>query len=135
MERNSNVSIRMPEATSIARATAFNRYNVDMFFNHYNSIINRPNFHLEPRLTWNLDETGVNTVQGTSKILSEKGLKQVGQITSTESGVLITMCCCVSAVGATLPPAYIFTRVNFRDHMLNYAPNGIALALPHLPGG
>ena len=131
MKRNSNLSLRMPEATSIARATAFNRYNVDMFFNHYNSIINRPNFQLEPRLIWNLDETGVNTVQGTSKILSEKGLKQVGQITSAERGVLITMCCCVSAVGATLPPAYIFPRVNFGDHMLNGAPNGsLGLATP-----
>ena len=131
MKRNSNLSLRMPEATSIARATAFNRYNMDMFFNHYNSIINRPNFQLEPRLIWNLDETGVNTVQGTSKILSEKGIKQVGQITSAERGVLITMCCCVSAVGATLPPAYIFPRVNFRDHMLNGAPNGsLGLATP-----
>ena len=49
MKRNPSLSIRMPEATSIARATAFNRYNVDMFFNKYESIITRPNFKFEPK--------------------------------------------------------------------------------------
>ena len=39
MKSNPNLSIRMPEATSIARATAFNRYNVDMFFDQYKRII------------------------------------------------------------------------------------------------
>ena len=124
MKRNPNLSIRMPEATSIARATAFNRYNVDMFFEQYERILTRPNFKLEPHRVWNLDETGVKTVQGTSKILSEKGLKQVGQITSAERGVLVTMCCCVNAIGAALPPAYVFPRVHFRDNMLTGAPNG-----------
>ena len=114
----------MPEATSIARATAFNRYNVNMFFDNYESILTRPNVMLEHRRIWNLDETGVKTVQGTSKVLSEKGIKQAGQLTSVERGVLVTMCCCVNALGAALQPAYIFPRVNFRDHMLTGAPNG-----------
>ncbi|GFO27443.1 tigger transposable element-derived protein 6 [Plakobranchus ocellatus] len=34
------------------------------------------------------------------------------------------MCACVSATGHALPPAYIFPRVNFKDHMLHGAPNG-----------
>ncbi|GFO31392.1 tigger transposable element-derived protein [Plakobranchus ocellatus] len=34
------------------------------------------------------------------------------------------MCACVSATGHALPPAYIFRRVNFKDHMLHGAPNG-----------
>ena len=121
----------MPEGTSIPRATAFNRYNVDMFFDQYEGIITRPNFKLEPHRIWNLDETGVKTVQGTSKILSEKGQNQVEEMTSAERGGLVTMCCCVNAIGAALPPAYIFPRVNFRDHMLTCAPNvSMGLATP-----
>ena len=71
MKRNPNLRPRMSEATRIARDTAFHRYNVDTFFWHYDSIINRPNFKLEPRRICNWDETGVKTVQGPSKIMSE----------------------------------------------------------------
>ena len=102
-----------------------------MFFDQYESIITRPNFKLEWDLIWNLGEIGVKTVQGTLNILSEKGLKQVGQITSAEGGVIVTMCCCINAIGAAIPPAYIFPRVNFRGHMLTGAPNGsLGLATP-----
>ena len=59
--------------------------------------------------------------------MSEKGLKQVGQLSSTERGVLVTMCCCVNAIGTALAPAYIFPRVN----VLTGAPNGsLGLATP-----
>ena len=41
------------------------------------------------------------------------------------------MCSCVNAIDAALPPAYIFPRVNFRDHMLTGAPNGsLGFAIP-----
>ena len=57
-------------------------------------------------------------------MFSQKGLKQVGLITCSETNVLVTTCCCVNAIDAALPPVYIFPRVNFRDHMLTGAPNG-----------
>ena len=34
------------------------------------------------------------------------------------------MCCCVSAAGMALPPAFIFPRVRFASHMLRGAPAG-----------
>ena len=124
MQRNPRLSLRTPEATSIARAAGFNRKSVEAFFENYSDIIARPNFRFEAHRIWNLDETGIKTVAGTTKILAQKGSKQVGLISSAERGELITMCCCVNAAGMSLPPAYIFPRVKYRDFMLSNAPNG-----------
>ncbi|KAK6185956.1 hypothetical protein SNE40_008083 [Patella caerulea] len=39
-------------------------------------------------------------------------------------GVLVTMCCCISAIGHNLPPAYVFPRVHFKHHMIAGSPPG-----------
>ena len=78
---------------------------------------------------YNLDETGVITVQTPRKVIGEKGAKQVYQITSGEKGSLVTVCCIIGANGNSLPPAIIFPRVNFKPHMINDAPaNTLGLA-------
>ena len=48
-----------------------------------------------PDQIWNLDETGVTTVQRSPNILAEKGTKQVGSLVSLERGTLanIMLCC------------------------------------------
>ena len=75
MKRNPDISLSMPEATSIARATGFNRQSVKLFFNHYNDIVFRPTFKLEPHRIWNLDESGVKTVADTTRVISQKKFK------------------------------------------------------------
>lgn len=124
MRRNPQLSLRSPESTSIARATAFNPHSVQSFFKNYLNVMARENFQLDPSRIWNLDETGVKTVVSAPKVLSQRGLKQVGQISSAERGQLVTMCCCVNAIGNALPPVYVFPRVHFKDHMLNDGPAG-----------
>ena len=61
----------------------------------------------------------------------KKGVKQIGRISSAERGVSVTMCCCINAIGNTLPPVYIFPRVHFKNYMLKDAPAGsLGLAYP-----
>ena len=46
-----------------------------------------------PDRIYNVDETGITTVQRPSKVVTLKGVKQVGAVVSQERGGLVTLCC------------------------------------------
>lgn len=114
------LAVRAPEP--LARATAFNRHNVDQFYNNLAAVMDRCEFSASD--IWNLNETGCATVQNPGKVVTEKGKKQVGSLTSAERGELMTLEYCVNAVGNVIPPLFVFPRVKFREHFLNGVPAG-----------
>lgn len=115
LHRNTNLSLRVPQSTSMGRSVAFNHTTVQEFFSNLREVYSRR--HCEPQDIYNLDETGVLTVQRHGKIIAPRGEKQVSKVTSAERGTLVTMCATINALGTSLPPFFIFLRKRLSERM------------------
>ncbi|XP_065649038.1 uncharacterized protein LOC136078106 [Hydra vulgaris] len=123
MQRHPQLSLRGPESTSIARAQGFNKERVQSFFNLLSKL------YMEEKLTpdrlYNMDETSLSTVQdGQIKIISARGKKRVGIMTSSERGNSVTAVVCVSAAGFYVPPMLIYKRKRMKPEITIGAPPG-----------
>lgn len=83
--RHPELSIKKPEACSIARATAFNPANVKSFFENLLNVCSRfPEFGDGTRI-FILGETATATVQRPGKVIAKKG-SNVSKVTSGSEG-------------------------------------------------
>ena len=87
MKHHPCLSLRLPEPTSMARATGFCREKVKLFFNKLTELVDNHNIIAD--LLYNVDETGITTVQKPMKFLALKGKHQVGGITNDERGASV----------------------------------------------
>ncbi|XP_072378534.1 uncharacterized protein [Diabrotica undecimpunctata] len=123
LKRNPRLSLRTPENTSLARAQAFNKPNICAYFTALAHILDE--FQFPPENIYNMDESGLTTVQKRSqKIYASKGRKQVGALSSAERGLHITVVCAMNAIGTYVPPALIFPRQRKKDELMIDAPTG-----------
>ena len=81
-------------------------------------------YHFQLYNIYNVDETEVTTVQKPDCIIAEKGLKQVGEITSGERGKLVTVTVAVNASGNMIPPFFVFPKAWFHDYFSAKGPAG-----------
>lgn len=124
-ERHPTLSLRVPEATSIARSCGFNRPVVTKFFTLLKTILDKTAF--PSHRIYNVDETSVSTVPGKNcKVFAKRGRKQVGRVVSAERGVSTTAVICMSAGGSFVPPMLIFSRKRMKEELKDGAPPGTA---------
>lgn len=123
MKRHPNLSLRQPESVSMARCKGFNKINVYHFFDLLEKIVDEN--AINALSVYNVDESGFSTVQKRcSKVVAQKGKKQVGALSSGERGVNTTLVACTSASGNFVPPMIIFKRKRMHLALANGAPPG-----------
>ena len=102
--RHPNLTVRMPQPLSYARALNSTKEVITNFFEKVGSLSGRLNLISQ---VYNADETGVTIVQKPGKVIAELGRHHVYSITSAERGRTHTILSCISATGFVLPPCII----------------------------
>lgn len=67
---------------------------------------------------WNVDETGITTKQVPDRVVKKRGANQVGAMTSTKRGSLVSVVCVINAIGNRIPTMFVFPHISYADHFV-----------------
>lgn len=123
LKRSPEIKLRQPEGTSLNRIASFNKESTKLFFSNLQTLMER--FKFEPKSVYNMDETGITTVQNKCpKVYGRKGSKKVGAAISGERGRTITAVFAMNAAGNYIPPMMIYPRKRMPKTLEKNGPIG-----------
>jgi len=129
MQRHPEITVRMAQNISHARAQCMNRPMVDAFFNMYEQQADELLLRVSPHAVYNADESGLQLHLRPGKVLAAKGDRSVLQVTNSERGQNVTVVACCNAVGNFIPPMVIFKGQRFKPEFADGAPPGTLIKM------
>lgn len=119
-----NLSLRCPRNESVARSEMSTPEVRDEMFKRYNELLAK--FKFTADVIFNMDETGMQIVTKTPKVVARKGDKTVVSRKPGERSETISVACCANAAGTViLPPFVIFKggSLTTNTKISNYPPD------------
>ena len=107
--RHPELTLRLSEALSYARAAANNPETINKYFDLLQHILQDNGLTDRPTQLFNCDESGLPLTHKPPKVVARVGQKHPYAVTSSDKGQ-ITILACGNAAGYCIPPMVIFDR-------------------------
>jgi hypothetical protein len=114
--RHPNITVRSAEPVSYVRIISTRPEIIERYFDLLEDTFNEYNFHENPCVIFNMDETGMSLNPKTPQVVSVKGSKHPVATVSNDRSQL-TVESRVNAAGYAMPPMVIFDRKKITPEM------------------
>ena len=125
-QRNPDITKKMPQNLSKARALFCTKPNVLKWFVEYGKVLDETKLRDQPQRIWNVDESGLTNLQRMTKAFCVKREASF-QVTSQEKGQLTTVLGLVNAAGLVMPPLIIFAGKRMQPGWREHAPPDVPI--------
>lgn len=124
LKRNQDVKLRTPQALSTVRAKLLNETVTNNFFHDLKLLVDQLGLSEKPKQIWNIDETSVPLLHKPSRVLAQKGIKNLpGRVGNNREN--ISVLACINAAGDEVPPMVIVKGKTYKSLLAYNTENGV----------
>ena len=123
LQRKPNLCRKNSQNISAARAIGANPVQIQKFFDLMLEWVHKWKLEFLPNNIWNIDESGVQDVPRSQKVIGVKG-EHAFQTVSGDKGQTTTVVTYINAGGMVVPPMVLFKAARVKDQCWEVAPSG-----------